>query len=200
MRVSLEINGFGGELVLCSLDPKVYEYWQAQSEQQILDYLLDELPGSVPKQFDFASDDDGVRKSWYELDDLAHVYGPDPRDAKIDVDVGVGLDRKTVINNLPLHSAIAKMKSKMKTTRFSPESNQMSKSRVALQIFSCEKGCLFGGDFEIENKKDFEHLLFNVITFEKESLLTDIVIKDETIENSGLNTRGKGMFVNFCSF
>ena len=200
MRVSLEINGFGGELVLCSLDSKVYEYWQKQSEQQILDYLLDELPGSVPKEFDFASDEDGVRKSWYELDDLAHVYGPDPRDAKIDVDVDAGRGRKTVIKNSPLHSAIAKMKSKMKTNRFTPKSNQMSKSRVALQIFSCEKGCLFGGDFEMENKKDFEHLLFNVTTFEKESLLTDIVINDETIDNSGLNTRGKGMFVNFCSF
>ena len=198
--MSLEINGFGGELVLCSLDPKVYEYWKAQPEQQILDYVLDELPGSVPKEFDFASDEDGVRKSWYELDDLAHVYGPDPRDAKIDVNVEVGRGRKTVINNSPLHSAIAKMKSKMKTNRFTPESNQMSKSRVALQIFSCEKGCLFGGDFEIENKKDFEHLLFHVTTFEKESLLTDIVINDETIDNSGLNTRGKGMFVNFCSF
>jgi hypothetical protein len=200
MDVSLEINGFGGELVLCSIEPNVYEYWKEKSEQQLLDYLLDELPGSVPKEFDFAGDEDGFRKPWYELDDLAHVYGPDPREARISVDVDVGRGPKTVINNSSLQPAIAKMKSKMKTHRFNPESDSSSKGRVALQIYSCEKGCLFGGSFEIANKEDFGNLLFNVTTFEKESLLTDIFINGEVVDNEGLSTRGKGMFVNFCSF
>lgn len=200
MRVSLEINGFGGELVVSSIDTNVYEYWKGKSERQLLDYLLDELPGSVPKEFDFASDEDGFRKPWYELDDLAHVYGPDVRDAKISVSVDAGRGLRTVINDSPLHSAIGRMRSKMKTRRFAVEPEHRSKSQVGLQIYSSEKGCLFGGEFQIANKKDFVNLLFSVTTFEKESLLTDIFLDDEIIDNDGLSTRGKGMFVTFCSF
>jgi len=200
MRVSLEINGFGGELVLCSIEPNVYEYWKGKSEQQLLDYLLDDFKGLVPKEFDFACDEDGFRRSWYELDDLAHVYGPDPRDAKISVDVDVGGGPKIVINNSSLHTAIAKMKSKMKTHRFAPESSSLLKGSVALQIYSCEKGCLFGGSFEIADKKGFEGLLFNITTFKTESLLTDIFINGEIVDNEGLSTHSRGMFVKFCSF
>ena len=206
MDVWIEINGFGGELVIHPITESAFQFWRSKSKDQLLSYVLQELDEDIPENYDFALDDQGLARQWHELDEYLHVYGPDPRHAKINVDISTDGRRRRVISDESIHAAAMKMKSKILTSSFAPPIDSANASKYAVQVISVEKGCVFGGYFRGREKKDFKGLVFNTVksistdTGSVEMILSEIRFNDQVVDNDGLSTSGKGMFVNLIRF
>ena len=195
MKALLEISGRGGELVVCPLTNKAYEYWSSRSEEDLEQYVIDGNCASHPTVADFAIDAAGDHRPWSELDELGHFFGGHPRHCNLVVTVSSDEGTKKILNG-DLRQGISRSKSKLRTTAFAKKKS--TDRRPAIQIFSYEKGCFFEGSFEFETKKDLKDLEFHVTGFHSESIITNIFFQGHEVENIGGDTTGKGFFATLC--
>ena len=71
-NITISLRGYGGEIVMGTVDPTVARYWQARDdfEQYASSWSMEEEFSDVPEQFRFINNG-----SYYEVDDLAHCSG-----------------------------------------------------------------------------------------------------------------------------
>lgn len=72
-NITISLSGYGGEIVMGTVDPAVARYWQARDDFEEYATCWDTEDGpfaDVPEEFRFIRDG-----SWYECDDLAHSCG-----------------------------------------------------------------------------------------------------------------------------
>ena len=194
MKALIEISGTGGELVVCPISAEAHDYWSNKSEENLEQYISDGNLEGHPKNSDFALDENGGHKSWFELDELGHFMGAHPNNCNLVVKVKSGNEFREVLN-ADLKRAISKTKSKLQTKIFARD---IRDRKPAIQIFSYEKGNFFEGLFEFDTKKDFKDLTFSITNFGNEKIITSVSFKGQEIENIGGNTTSKGFFVELC--
>ena len=110
MKALIEISGTGGELVVCPFSAEAHDYWSNKSEENLEQYISDGNLEGHPKNSDFALDENGEHKSWFELDELGHFMGAHPNNCNLVVKVKSGNEFKEVLN-ADLKRAISKTKS-----------------------------------------------------------------------------------------
>lgn len=71
-NITISLSGYGGEIVMGTVDPAVARYWQARDdfEEYVTSWSMEDDFADVPEEFRFIRDG-----SWYECDDLAHSCG-----------------------------------------------------------------------------------------------------------------------------
>ena len=96
MKALIEISGTGGELVVCPISAEAHDYWSNKSEENLEQYISDGNLEGHPKNSDFALDDNGEHKSWFELDELGHFMGAHPNNCNLVVKVKSGNEFREV--------------------------------------------------------------------------------------------------------
>ena len=72
-NITISLSGYGGEIVMGTVDPRVARYWQARDDFEEYATCWDTEDGpfaDVPEEYRFIRDG-----SWYECDNLAHSCG-----------------------------------------------------------------------------------------------------------------------------
>ena len=72
-NITISLSGYGGEIVMGTVDPQVARYWQARDDFEEYATCWDTEDGpfvDVPDEYKFIHDG-----GWYECDDLAHSCG-----------------------------------------------------------------------------------------------------------------------------
>ena len=72
-NITISLSGYGGAIVMGTVDPRVARYWQARDDFEEYATCWDTEDGpfaNVPEEYRFIQDG-----SWYECDDLAHSCG-----------------------------------------------------------------------------------------------------------------------------
>ena len=72
-NITISLSGYGGEIVMGTVDPQIARYWQARDDFEEYATCWDTEDGpfeDVPEEYRFIRDG-----SWYECDDLAHSCG-----------------------------------------------------------------------------------------------------------------------------
>jgi len=194
MKALIEIYGTGGELVVCPISAEVHDYWSNKSEENLEQYITEGNLERHPKTSDFALDENGEHRPWFELDELEHFMGAHHDNCNLVVKVKTGNEFRKVLD-ADLKRAIFKTKSKLRTKIFAPD---IRHRKPAIQIFSYQKGYFFEGSFEFDTNSDFKDLTFSITNFGNEKIITSVSFKGQEIENIGGSTISKGFFVKLC--
>ena len=87
--VTIDISGYGGELVLGEITEEQHEYWTTLGDDELETYCHDAFDyvdeNRIPEDMDFL---DG--EGWHECDNIDHIYGCDLESAWISIDLPNG--------------------------------------------------------------------------------------------------------------
>ena len=187
---TINVSGYGGEIVIGEISQEAYDYWSEKNEEDdgetLWDYDSDwddEL--EVPEEFRIFEPG-----SWYECDDIAHESGAE-------------------MSNLNIIEVFDENGDSVWTSSMDPsdldehgvENEELSEVYLSelpnnTCVFvgqSTEKGTQFGGEIHLKAPFDPKNLSITYNDIDGWVLLSGIEYLGEEIENTDYSTDGKGM-------
>jgi hypothetical protein len=183
---TIHLTGYGGEIVVGSITPEQYQYWQHND----LDEHCSDWDNIMEVPDDMRICRDG---SWHECDDIAHENGVEFSD----------LCYITVYDNNDNQVWQSPMgvdeleKYGIESEGFANDEIYVRYSRSATHAFiaqSIEKGTFFTGEFETLGRFDPAKLSFSLIDVEGWCLVNGVSYASQVIDDTGgYSTTGKGL-------
>jgi hypothetical protein len=192
--VEVYLSGYGGEIVMGTVDRATYDYWSQRDPEELADfaYGYDEET-TVPEPYQFVS-----TGNWYDCDDLAHYSGVElssycsitVRDAETNtVLFESALDPATLQGHGIEIEAL--------------ESYQVDDTSPGTAVFvgqSVEKGSFYRGVMQLSQPFDPKKLQLSYVTVHDWNIVTGIDYPDELEDMYDYSTMGKSssfeMFLN----
>ena len=199
--------GYGGEAAYLSLTKEQYEYWNAMKEDSdhdiLVHYMLDEDREEytdIPVEMDFMGDPDDLetcRYSWHDApNEIVHQWGVDYSSARITIteiesDEYNAKPIQDVVDGEDLNDFVCN-----NDLEWISDEVDKTESDYMLQFYSSEKGTFFEGILTTNGKIDLSKLKFCTTEhFNGDDTVDEITYDDESIENLGGDTNGKGYSV-----
>lgn len=188
--MKITISGYGGEITLGSITKEQHVYWGLQDDQDDLNNILMGWPEENEQQHP----EELTLRPFYDMDDIAHVYGADYDSAYItvtnDSDEILWQGEPEKLAQLPnCDNLIA-----------NEEEYYFSATDHKYGIFCCsaEKGVFTEIEIKSVNEFDPSRLRFNIEDVEGNRIITSIdYIGFESEDTDDICTDGKGFNFEF---
>ncbi len=181
---TVSIWGYGGERVMGTVDPKVWNYCQSK-KLDLQDIAWDsdaaEELGLDPDMLPFPPG------SWYECDDMGHISGASRDSATIQI---LDENNNTVFEK-PLEACDGGTGSPCWNCTEEVWIGSRKKGEIVFVGSSNEKGTFFEADFELTAPFDIERLELCYEEFDGEEIVNSVIYDGEEIDNNGGGTDGK---------
>jgi hypothetical protein len=190
-NITISLSGYGGEIVMGTVDPTVARYWQARDDFEEYATSWDDDEGNfadVPEEFRFIRDG-----SWYECDDLAHSCGVE-MSAGCWLNITDDLTGETVmeieLDPITLKSA------GIEAEEFESVEVGGIPGRAVFVGQNFEKGLFFQTEVEITEPFDPAQLKFGYSTYDGWRVCNGVSYRDEELDGQdAYSTTGKS-----CSY
>lgn len=178
---TINIWGYGGELVVGSITEPQYNYWVEQEDALEVHAFWDPYEADETDEYpNPLTDDEDPRwlGYWHENDNIEHVNGAGIDNLHVEV---LDEDGNTVWETDDVDIVDA-------------NKNLVDKDSLEpgyyMFAYSAEKGTFYSGEFEADSF-DPEKLTFNGSTIMNDTIVDSVHYNSEYIENEGGDTRGK---------
>jgi hypothetical protein len=186
-NITISLSGYGGEIVMGTVDPAVARYWQARDDFEEYATSWDDDEGNfadVPEEFRFIRDG-----SWYECDDLAHSCG-------VEMSAGCWLnitDNLTGEILLEIELDPITLKSAgIGAEEFESVEVETRSDRAVFVGQNFEKGLFFETEVEITEPFDPARLHFGFSTYDGWRVCNSLSYNDEELDGQdAYSTTGK---------
>ena len=216
--VTIDISGYGGELVLGEITEEQHEYWTTLGDDELETYCHDAFDyvdeNRIPEDMDFL---DG--EGWHECDNIDHIYGCDLESAWISIDLPNGetlsYDNAYAIANKYEEAEDNAFDDIGKDYRLDDEMIREERECYTSEgdnycydkghyftAYASEKGQFIWTEFELPEGHEFDErrLVFNTIDLDGSDFLNSIsyIFPDDKpgepteLDNEGGSTNGKG--------
>jgi len=216
--VTIDISGYGGELVLGEITEEQHEYWTTLGDEELEAYCQDAFDyvdeNRIPEDMDFL---DG--EGWHECDNIHHIYGCDLESAWISIDLPngetVSYDNAYAIANKYEEAEDNAFDDIGKDYRLDDEMIREERECYTSEgdnycydkghyftAYASEKGQFIWTEFELPDGHEFDErrLVFNTIDLDGSDFLNSIsyIFPDDKpsepteLNNEGGSTNGKG--------
>jgi hypothetical protein len=181
--VKVELSGYGGEVVMGTVDRKIYDYF-VENEIDVEEHVCDwnnEL--EVPEEYCFASDG-----QWYDNDNIAHENGVEMDSACI---IRISDENDAVIWE---HSLDVE---ELKNTGIDIEcfsTDYIDDQETGSVVFfgqNFEKGLFFGGEFLLRSPFDPKKLTIRYCDVEGFKVCSSLEYDEEELISDDYSTTGK---------
>ena len=220
--VTIDISGYGGELVLGEITEEQHEYWTTLGDDELETYCHDAFDyvdeNRIPEDMDFL---DG--EGWHECDNIDHIYGCDLESAWISIDLPngetVSYDNAYAIANKYEEAEDNAFDDIGKDYRLDDEMIREERECYTSEgdnycydkghyftAYASEKGQFIWTEFELPDGHEFDErrLVFNTIDLDGSDFLNSIsyIFPDDKpsepteLDNEGGSTNGKGWECN----
>ena len=220
--VTIDISGYGGELVLGEITEEQHEYWTALGDDELETYCQDAFDyvdeNRIPEDMDFL---DG--EGWHECDNIDHIYGCDLESAWISIDLPNG-ETLSYDNAYEIRDKYEDAKDdafndigegywledemirEERECYTSEGDNYCYDTGHYFTAYASEKGQFIWTEFELPEGHEFDErrLVFNTIDLDGSDFLNSIsyIFPDDKpgepteLDNEGGSTNGKGWECN----
>ena len=216
--VTIDISGYGGELVLGEITEEQHEYWTTLGDDELETYCHDAFDyvdeNRIPEDMDFL---DG--EGWHECDNIDHIYGCDLESAWISIDLPNGetlsYDNAYAIANKYEEAEDNAFDDIGKDYRLDDEMIREERECYTSEgdnfcydkghyftAYASEKGQFIWTEFELPEGHEFDErrLVFHTIDLDGSDFLNSIsyIFPDDKpgepteLDNEGGSTNGKG--------
>ena len=216
--VTIDISGYGGELVLGEITEEQHEYWTTLGDDELETYCHDAFDyvdeNRIPEDMDFL---DG--EGWHECDNIDHIYGCDLESAWISIDLPNGetlsYDNAYAITNkyeeaednafddIGKDYCLDEEMIREEKECYSHEGDNFCYDKGHyFTAYASEKGQFIWTEFELPEGHEFDErrLVFNTIDLDGSDFLNSIsyIFPDDKpgepteLDNEGGSTNGKG--------
>jgi hypothetical protein len=181
MKYTIELYGYGSEITI------------GKPNEKEINLLI-----NSDESISYTVNNDFLERSWYDIDDILHVYGSSFESATLTIKD----ENDNVVCEFDSDSGFYHKDSDEELVEY--REVDIDESEPLLMSVSHEKGLFFSGEFETENF-DVEKLKICVISdigienFYYGDIIESIKYDDEVIENYDTSTSGKSFdaYVNF---
>jgi hypothetical protein len=185
-NITISLSGYGGEIVMGTVDPTVARYWQARKdfEEYAVCWSMEDDFADVPEQFRFINNG-----SWYECDDLAHSCG-------VEMSAGCWLNitddlTGEALLEIELDPVILNTAG-IETEEFESIEVETQSDRAVFVGQNFEKGLFFQTEVEITEPFDPARLHFGYSTYDGWRVCNTVVYNDEELDGQdAYSTTGK---------
>ena len=186
-NITISLSGYGGEIVMGTVDPVVARYWQARDDFEEYVTSWDDDEGNfadVPEEFRFIRDG-----SWYECDDLAHSCG-------VEMSIGCWLNitddlTGETLMEIELDPEILDTAG-IGVEEFESVEVETSSDRAVFVGQNFEKGLFFQTEVEIKEPFDPAQLKFGFSTYDGWRVCNGVSYRDEDLDGQdAYSTTGK---------
>ena len=185
---SLEIYGCGGEHTIGTVKNEIAKYWQTDGEEFFEEYMFSwDKPEliekySIPEKFQL--------QDWNELDDLAHLNGPEIMEENTILEVN-DYDSSDKISEIVITNEMLEVEDE-------PEvSEELIKEVQCVYGQAFNKGRFIYGPIESDKPFDSTKLKMNCSDWDGQIILNYIEYDGETYYLEGEDTRGKSQNIEF---
>ena len=185
-NITISLSGYGGEIVMGTVDPAVARYWQTRDdfEEYATSRSMEDDFADVPEEFRFIRDG-----SWYECDDLAHSCGVE-MSAGCWLNITDDLTGETVmeieLDPITLKSA------GIEAEEFESVEVEPRGDRAVFVGQNFEKGLFFQTEVEITEPFDPAQLKFVFSTYDGWRVCNGVSYRDEELDGQdAYSTTGK---------
>ena len=185
-NITISLSGYGGEIVMGTVDPAVARYWQARDdfEEYAVSWSMEDDFADVPEEFRFIRDG-----SWYECDDLAHSCGVE-MSAGCWLNITDDLTGETVmeieLDPITLKSA------GIEAEEFESVEVETRGDRAVFVGQNFEKGLFFQTEVEITEPFDPAELKFGFSTYDGWRVCNSLSYRDQELDGQdAYGTTGK---------
>lgn len=179
----INLWGYGGEYVMGTVDRRIYDYFRSR-RLSVTDFAWDN---------DYANEQNIPEEmcpftpgSWYECEDIGHVYGVDKSSGTLQIID----DKNEVIYEREL-DGLDGCDVMLSTTEEIWVDSQ-DPGTVVFVGHSSDKGHFFEANIELTSPFDPEKLCLNLTEFDGNDIVTGVTYDDVELENFGGDTSGKG--------
>jgi hypothetical protein len=186
-NITISLSGYGGEIVMGTVDPVVARYWRARDDFEEYATSWDDDEGNfadVPAEFRFIRDG-----SWYECDDLAHSCG-------VEMSIGCWLNitddlTGETLMEIELDPEILDTAG-IGVEEFESVEVETSSDRAVFVGQNFEKGLFFQTEVEIKEPFDPAQLKFRFSTYDGWRVCNGVSYRDEDLDGQdAYSTTGK---------
>jgi hypothetical protein len=185
-NITISLSGYGGEIVMGTVDPAVARYWQARDdfEEYATSWSMEDDFADVPEQFRFIQDG-----SWYECDDLAHSCG-------VEMSAGCWLNITDDLTGETLMEIeldpITLKSAGIEAEEFESVEVETRPGRAVFVGQNFEKGLFFQTEVEITEPFDPAQLKFGFSTYDGWRVCNSVSYRDEELDGQdAYSTTGK---------
>ena len=185
-NITISLSGYGGEIVMGTVDPATARYWQARDdfEEYVVCWSAEDDFADVPEEFRFIRDG-----SWYECDDLAHSCGVE-MSAGCWLNITDDLTGETLLA-IELDPAILKSAG-IDSEEFESVEVETRSDRAVFVGQNFEKGLFFQTEVEITEPFDPAQLKFGYSTYDGWRVCNSVSYRDEELDGQdAYSTTGK---------
>ncbi len=185
---TIQIWGYGGEIVMGRVDRKIYDYFR-QRRLDVSDFAWTE---------EYAEENNIPEDMWpfypgnyYDCDNLAHAYGASAEAGTLQVSDENG--------NTVLERSLTDIDGTDIELCYDNEAwiGMVDPGEVVFIGRTHDKGTFFEGEFELREPFDLEKLSITKDEIDGEDIVTGVSYYDEDVENNGGSTTGKGSDFGF---
>jgi hypothetical protein len=181
---TIEINGYGGEMVLGSVSKEAFEHWSVKDEDDegINGHLFwDPYEESDGNEI---TDDEDPRflGNWHEIDDIDHSHGAFYDQCEV------------IVTNEDGETIYETDSPEIESTHISDPDDQPE--GYYFKGWSTEKGNFFSCDIELDNF-DPDKLKFGATNIDCDVVIDSVTYDGEDLDNIGGDTRSKSVGWDF---
>lgn len=185
-KISIQLTGYGGEIVIGRITPEQYEFWSQEENSEKLDEFVHDWDGEMDVPEHARMFDPG---QYYDCDDHCHENGVELSDAcwitVSEVESGDEIWQST-LSDLEDHGIDVEC-----VEEFTRHDIPAGDCIFIGQSF--EKGCFFEGQIEIQQPFDAKNLRVTYRDCDGWCLVTGVEYLGEEVEGyDGYSTNGKG--------
>jgi hypothetical protein len=185
-NITISLSGYGGEIVMGTVNPTVARYWQARDdfEEYVVSWSMEDDFADVPEEFRFVRDG-----SWYECDDLAHSCGVE-MSAGCWLNITDDLTGESLME-IELDPEILKSAG-IGAEEFESVEVETRADRAVFVGQNFEKGLFFQTEVEIKEPFDPAQLKFGYSTYDGWRVCNSVSYKDQELDGQdAYSTTGK---------
>lgn len=179
----IQIWGYGGEYVMGTVDRKIYDYFRSR-RLSVSDFAWDynyAEENNIPEDmWPF------VPGSWYECEDMGHVYGVDRNSGTLQIyDENDELVYQRQLEDIDGTDIQLQCNDEIWVDSQAP-------GTVVFFGYSSDKGTFFEGELELGAPFDPEELMLKYDEIDANEIVTGVEYQGIDIDNNGGDTTGKG--------
>ena len=187
---TINVSGYGGEIVIGEISQEAYEYWTKKNDEDdgetLWDYESDwdnEL--EVPEEFRIFEPG-----AWSECDDIAHESGAEMSNLNL---IEVSDENGEIIWSSSMFPGDLEDAGVTCEEMDEIYTSELPKNTCIFVGQSTEKGTFFDGEFELRSPFDPKNLRISFNDIDGWVLMSNIEYLGEDIDNTDYSTNGKGM-------
>ena len=212
-KVNVEIYGNGGETTHFKVSKEAYKFWKEIDTDLLMEYFNaydgDDFGLDVPKEADFLTDKDGVKKNYDEVDNIGQYHLALFDQVFIDVQIdGISYIEHDENNNPPMVGPITFSEDDEEDYEDDEKDGHYanlngdfveaelgilkSKAEYIITFYVSHKGCFITNNFEVEGEFDSKLLSIHYTeTWEDQDVITGTFYDGKELNNEGGISEGR---------